>query len=74
MIVSSAIDKRLGVLEMQAEARRAGDPVADWLKAYRAGASVEERNRIAGPAWVLAAEERHRLADQTMVDYGDENN
>ena len=67
------LDARVTALEAAQVAALAGDPVADWLEAYRAGASVEERNRIAGPAWMLAAEERHRLADQTMVDYGDES-
>ena len=67
------LDARVTALEAAQSTARDAQVIPDWLKAYRAGASVEERNRIAGPAWVLAAEERHRLADQTMVSYGDES-
>ena len=66
------IDKRLTALEVQAEARRAGDPVNDWLKAYRAGADVATRCASGGAAWVALAAERERLALETMVDYGDD--
>ena len=63
------LDARVTALEAAQVAALAGDPVADWLKAYRAGADVATRNAAAGQAWVLAAEERHRLADETLVSY-----
>ena len=46
-------------------------PVMAWLEAYRRGASIAERNQAGGEAWVALAEERHRLAEQTMADYGE---
>ena len=46
-------------------------PVAEWLEAYRRGASIAERNKAGGEAWVAMAEERQRLAEQTMADYGE---
>ena len=46
-------------------------PVVAWLEAYRRGASIAERNQAGGEAWVALAEERHRLAEQTMADYGE---
>ena len=46
-------------------------PVTEWLEAYRRGASIAERNKAGGEAWVALAEERHRLAEQTLSDYGE---
>ena len=42
---------------------------SQWREMYRAGATIEERNRAGGVAWVNAAIERHRLADETMATY-----
>lgn len=65
--------RRLAAIESERHAARAGLVVKTWLASYRAGADVYERNLAAGPAWVAMALERHRLAEQTMVDYADEN-
>ena len=65
------IDKRLAALEARRSAALVGDPIADWLVAYRAGLDVSERNRAAGARWVNAAIARCALADQTMLDFGD---
>ena len=46
-------------------------PVMAWLEAYRRGASIAERNKAGGEAWVAMAEERQRLAAQTLADYGE---
>ena len=67
-----ATARRLARLEAAQVAARAGDPVKDWLAAYRAGESIAVRNAVAGPAWCEAAAERHRLADETLVTYGDD--
>ena len=63
------LDGRLAALEIRAADRRAGDPVGDWLAAYRRGDDVHLRNRAAGAAWCAAAAERERLALETMVSY-----
>ena len=63
------LDGRLAALEIRAADRRAGDPVGDWLAAYRRGDDVHLRNRAAGPAWCDAAAERERLALETLEDY-----
>ena len=65
------IDKRLATLEARRSAALAGDPIADWRAAYRAGLDVSERNRAAGAGWVNAAIARCALADQTLLDFGD---
>lgn len=65
--------RRLAALESQRHALRAAMVVKTWLASCRAGADVYERNRAAGPAWCAAAAARHRLAEQTMVDYADED-
>ena len=70
--MSKAIDGRLARLEAARAAALLRDPVKDWLALYRAGASIEVRNAAGGAPWVNAAIERHRLADETMVDYGDD--
>ena len=61
--------RRLALLEerLMPEA----SPVLEWLEAYRRGASIAERNQAGGKAWVAKAEERHRLAEQTLSDYGE---
>ena len=46
-------------------------PVMAWLEVYRRGASIAELNKAGGEAWVAMAEERHRLAEQTLSDYGE---
>lgn len=65
------IDKRLTDLEARRSAALAGDPIADWRAAYRAGLDVSERNRAAGACWVNAAIARCASADQTLLDFGD---
>ena len=67
-----ATTRRLAALEAAERDRRGGDPVGDWLKAYRAGDDVHSRNAVAGPAWCEAAAERQRLALETLVTYGDD--
>lgn len=61
--------RRLAALEIRAADRRAGDPIADWLELYRAGADVADMNAVAGPAWCAAAIERQRLALETLEAY-----
>ena len=69
--MTKQIDARLAILEARRAAALAGDPIADWRAAYRAGLDVSERNRAAGACWVNAAIERCALADQTLLDFGD---
>ena len=64
-----ATTRRLAALEAAERDRRGGDPVGDWLKAYRAGADVHLRNRAGGAAWCDAAAERQRLALETLELY-----
>lgn len=61
--------KRLSKIEAQLVPNTS--PVAAWLEACRQGASIAERNKSAGSAWVALATERHRLADETWLDYGE---
>jgi len=63
--------RRLALLEERLIPQ--ASPVMEWLEAYRRGASIAERNKAGGAAWVAMAEERHRLAAQTLIDYGDES-
>ena len=63
------IDARLARLEARRAARLAGDPVADWLAAFRRGDDIAARNAGAGPAWAAAAAERERLALETLALY-----
>ena len=65
----TTLETRLSRLEAARAAALVRDPVADWLALYRAGASIEVRNAAGGVAWVNAAIERHRLADETLVSY-----
>ena len=67
-----ATARRLAALEAARAVAMVRDPVKDWRDLYRAGASVEERNRIAGPAWVAMALKRQAEAEETMVTYGDD--
>ena len=68
----TTLDTRLSRLEAARALALLRDPIADWLALYRAGADVATRNAVAGAAWVNAAIERHRLADETMVSYDDD--
>lgn len=61
--------KRLAQIEERLVPRTS--PAIIWLEACRAGASIAERNKSAGPAWVALATERHRLAGETWLDYGE---
>lgn len=61
--------RRLAALEGAQRANRDAQVIPTWRDLYRAGASIEERNRAGGVAWVNAAIERHRLAGETMVLY-----
>ena len=61
--------RRLALLEERLIPQ--ASPVMEWLEAYRRGASIAERNKAGGEAWVALAEERHRLAEQTLSDYGE---
>ena len=64
-----ATARRLAALEIRAADRRAGDPVGDWLAAYRRGDDVHLRNRAGGAAWCAMAAERERLALETLETY-----
>ena len=64
-----ATARRLAALEAAERDRRGGDPVGDWLKAYRAGAEVATRNAVAGPAWCAMAAERERQVAETLEAY-----
>ena len=68
----TTLETRLARLEAARAVAMVRDPVKDWRDLYRAGASVEERNRIAGPAWVAMAIQRQAEAEETMVTYGDD--
>ena len=63
--------RRLALLEERLIPQ--ASPVMEWLEAYRRGASIAERNKAGGAAWVAMAEKRHRLAEQTLIDYDDES-
>ena len=67
-----ATARRLAALEAAQTSQRDAQVIPTWLALYRAGASVEERNRAGGVAWVNAAAERQRLALETLEDYGDD--
>ena len=64
-----ATARRLAALEGAQRANRDALAIPQWLALYRAGASVEERNRAGGAAWCEAAIERHRLAGETLEAY-----
>ena len=64
-----ALDARLARLEAAQALERDALAIPQWLAAFRRGDDVATRNAGAGVAWVNAAIERHRLADETMVLY-----
>ena len=66
------IDKRLTRLEIAQATLLAGDPLDDWINAFRAGDDVASRNAPAGADWIAAAVERNRLADETLKTYGED--
>ena len=70
--MTSQIDRRLTRLETAQASLLAGDPLDDWINAFRAGADVASRNAPAGADWIAAAVERERLAIETLVDYGED--
>ena len=61
--------RRLAALEGAQRAQRDALAIPQWREMYRAGATIEERNRAGGVAWVNAAIERHRLAGETLEAY-----
>ena len=63
------LNARLQRLEARQAATLERDPVADWLASFRRGDPVDARNAAGGPAWVLAAAERERLAIETLELY-----
>lgn len=71
--MTRSLDARLTALEAKRHAAITGRVVQRWLASCRAGADVYERNRTAGAAWCAAAAERHRQADETAADYGDDD-
>lgn len=64
-----ATARRLAALEGAQRANLDAAVIPTWRDLYRAGASIEERNRAGGVAWVNAAIERHRLAGETLEAY-----
>ena len=70
--IAKTIDRRLTRLEIAQATLLAGDPLDDWINAFRAGADVASRNAPAGADWIAAAVERERLAIETLVDYGED--
>ena len=66
------LNGRLARLEAAQALERDALAIPEWLAAFRRGDDVATRNAGAGVAWVNAAIERHRLADETMVTYGDD--
>ena len=66
------IERRLTKLETAQASLLAGDPLDDWINAFRAGADVASRNAPAGADWIAAAVERNRLADETLKTYGED--
>ena len=70
--IAKTIDRRLTRLEIAQATLLAGDPLDDWINAFRAGADVASRNAPAGADWIAAAVERNRLADETLKTYGED--
>ena len=68
----TTLETRLARLEAAQALERDAAVIPTWLAAFRRGDDVATRNAGAGVAWVNAAIERHRLADETMVTYGDD--
>ena len=60
-LTTSQIERRLTKLEIAQASLLAGDPLDDWINAFRAGAD-----------WIAAAVERNRLADETLKTYGED--
>ena len=71
-LTTSQIERRLTKLEIAQASLLAGDPLDDWINAFRAGADVASRNASAGADWIAAAVERNRLADETLKTYGED--
>ena len=68
----TTLETRLARLEAAQALERDAAVIPTWLAEFRRGDDVATRNASAGAAWVNAAIERHRLADETMVTYGDD--
>ena len=71
-LTTSQIERRLTKLEIAQASLLAGDPLDDWINAFRAGDDVASRNAPAGADWIAAAVERNRLADETLKTYGED--
>ena len=71
-LTTSQIERRLTKLEIAQASLLAGDPLDDWINAFRAGDDVASRNAPAGADWIAAAVERNRLADETLKTYAED--